>query len=434
MAPTLTPTATRRRRQRHRVVIIGAGFGGLAAAKALRHVPVDVTIIDARNHHTFQPLLYQVATAGLDADDVCYAVRGVFHRQRNVTVTLGAVTDVDLDTTTLTLDDGRTVTYDTLIVAPGAVSNSFGIPGVDTHAFGLKSINDALSIRSHILRCFETADGHPALVDDGLLNVVVAGGGPTGVELAGGLSELFDRVLRHDFPQVPVTKARVVLVEAGPRLLPTFDPALSAKAQRTLERRRVEVLVNTPITEVTADAVDLADGTTIATRTVVWAAGVKANPLTQTLGADTDRNGRLVVNDDLTLPNHPNVFVIGDAAASPGPDGRPLPQVAPVAMQGAAHAARMIGRQLHGQDTEAFRYLDKGSMATIGRMSAVAELPGGTKLSGPIGWVAWLALHLVMLIGFRNRLNVLTNWAWNYLTYDRASRIITEDDHPALRH
>jgi NADH dehydrogenase len=415
---------------RHHVVVVGAGFGGLEAARALAELPVDVTVVDSRNHHTFQPLLYQVATAGLDGDDICFPVRGLFTRQSNARVRLGRVTDVDLDSSTLSLADGSAVDYDHLVLAAGAVTNTFGVPGVEEHAFGLKSLADAISLRAHVLMRFEEADSNPARTTDGTLTVVVAGGGPTGVELCGGLAELFTTVLSHDFPRLDVRAARVVLVEASNTLLSGFHSRLSEVAHRTLEEKGVEVLLNSAVREITADAVHLDNGESIPAHTMVWTAGVRAHPLAETLGVELTKGGRVVVNADLTIPGYPNTFVVGDLAGTLGADGALLPQVAPVAIQGARHAAEMIRRQLRGQDGEDFRYVDKGSMATIGRNRAVAQLPGGFRFAGVVGWYAWLLLHLVMLVGFRNRANVLVNWAWNYITYDRGSRIIPDEAGP----
>jgi len=420
---------------RHRVVVIGAGFGGLAVARGLRRAPVDVVLVEANNFHTFQPLLYQVATAGLDADDVAYAVRGIFRRQDNVAVHMARVTGVDLASRTVTLDHGSpasgaasatSLAYDTLVVAAGAVSTSFGVPGVDEHGFALKSLDDALDLRAHVLDRFEQAAADPALVDDGALDVVICGGGPTGVEMAGGLRELTTKVLRHDFPTLPVARARVVLVELADRLLPPFSPESSERARRTLSRRGVEVRLGVGVARAEPTRVHLTDGTTVAAHTLVWAAGVAASPLASALGAPLGRGGRLVVADDLSVPGHPEVFAVGDIAAALGSGEHPLPQVAQPAIQGGRHVARQIDRRLAGLPTEPFRYVDKGSMATIGRHDAVAELPSGRRLSGPVGWVAWLGLHLVYLMGFRNRANVLVNWAWNYLTYDRGSRLLSE--------
>jgi NADH:ubiquinone reductase (H+-translocating) len=409
---------------RHRVVVIGAGFGGMATARALRDTPVDVVIIDANNFHTFQPLLYQVATAGLESGNVAYPVRGVFRRQPNVDVRMARVTGVDLDSRQVALDEGAPIPYDTLVIAAGAVSTSFGVPGVDEHALPLKHLADAIAIRRRIIDRFEHAASRPELVAEGALNVVVCGGGPTGVEMAGGLMELYDHVLRDDFGHLPVDEARVVLVEAAPRLLPPFTEQSSRRAMRTLTRRRVEVRVGVGVEEVLESCVRLTDGTQIPAHTVIWAAGVAASPLAALIGTATTRGGRLVVERDLSLPGHPEVFAIGDIAASPGDDDAPLPQVAQPAIQGGRHVARQVAHRLAGEPTEPFRYHDKGSMATIGRLDAVVEFPFGLKLSGPVGWVAWLGLHLVYLMGFRNRLNVFVNWAWNYLTYDRGSRLL----------
>jgi len=422
VAPRQVPDREVRSNRRHHVVVIGAGFGGLAVARSLGDAPVDVTLIEANNFHTFQPLLYQVATAGLDSPNVAYAVRGIFRRQHNVEVRMARVTDIDLDANAITLDSGATVPYDTLVIAAGAVSTSFGVPGVDEHGLPLKSLDDAIAIRRRILDQFERAAADPSLVDDGALNVVVCGGGPTGVEMAGGIMELFNKVLQHDFPDLPVRWARVVLVEAADRLLPLFSEQSSRRALRTLTRRRVEVHVGVGVERVEPTRVHLADGTVVPAHTVIWAAGVAASPLAKLVGTETTRGGRLVVGDDLSIPGHPEVFAIGDIAAT----STPLPQVAQPAIQGGHHVAAQIRRRLSGQATEPFRYVDKGSMATIGRLDAVADLPGGIHLTGPIGWVAWLGLHLLYLMGFRNRINVFVNWCWNYLTYDRGSRLLAE--------
>lgn len=411
---------------RHRVVVVGAGFGGLAAARAMADLPVDLTIVDARNHHTFQPLLYQVATAGLDVDDVCHPVRGVFQRQRNARVRLGRVSGIDPTDKVVELDDGTgALPYDSLVLACGAVTATFGVSGVAEHAFGLKSAADAVAVRAHVLERFEAVDARPELVDEGALTFAIVGGGPTGVELAGGLAELVHRVLRRDFPTLDVAMARIVLIEATDRVLGTFHPTLSRRARRSLERLGVEVLTRSAVEAITATSVRFADGTNLATQTLVWAAGVRANPIGEDGPFETDSAGRIVVDESLAVPGHPDVFVIGDLASSPTADGRPLPQVAPVAIQGGRHVAATLAAELGGGDEPGpFVYRDKGSMATIGRHAAVAELPNGWRLGGPLGWAAWLGLHLLMLIGFRNRANVLVNWTWNYLTYDRGSRVV----------
>ncbi len=418
---------------RHRVVVVGAGFGGLSVVKGLRETPVDVVLVDANNFHTFQPLLYQVATAGLDDDNVAYAVRGIFRRQRNVAVRMARVTDIDLAERRLRVDHGAEITYDTLVLAAGAVSNDFGTPGVEEHGFPLKSLDHALDLRAHLLDRFEHAAARHELVDDGVLDVVICGGGPTGVEMAGGLMELYERVLGPDFPNLPVQRARVLLVEMGARLLPGFSEQSAARAASTLTARGVEIRCGVGVTAVEPTRVHLSDGSVVAAHTLVWAAGVRANPLAAALGAELDRRGRVVVDDDLSVPGHPEVFAIGDIAAARDPDGALLPQVAQPALQ----AGRHVARQIHGRviaaaggasEPEPFRYVDKGSMATIGRNEAVAEFPNGRRLAGFVGWLAWLGLHLVYLMGFRNRANVFVNWAWNYLTYDHGSRILAEWD------
>ena len=405
--------------------MIGAGFGGLAVTRGLRREPVEVVLVEANNYHTFQPLLYQVATAGLDADDIGYSVRGIFRRQRNASVRMARVIGADLDAHILHLDRGEPLHYDHLVVAAGAVTSTFGVPGVAEHAFPLKSIDEALRLRSHVLDRFEAASVEPSLVDEGGLNVVVCGGGPTGVEMAGAMMELFTKVFAKDFPTLDVRRARVVLVEASERLLPPFHPQSSERARRTLSRRGVEIVLATGVARVDPTSVELADGRVIPAQTVVWAAGVTANPLAEVLGLERTHGGRIIVDHDLSVPAHPEVFAIGDIAAARDGDAL-LPQVAQPAIQGGRHVARQIALRLAGRPTETFRYHDKGSMATIGRHDAVAEFPNGMRLHGPIGWLSWLGLHIVYLMGFRNRANVLVNWAWNYLTYDRGARLLGE--------
>ena len=412
------------------MVILGAGFGGLAAARALLGADVDVTLLDANNFHTFQPLLYQVATAGLDAESVAYAirgsVRGTRRRRSNVTVRMARATGIDVNARTVALADGGSLRYDVLVLATGAVSHDFGVPGVAEHALALKHLEDALALRVHVLTRFEEAASDPALVAAGGLDVVVCGGGPTGVEMVGGLRELYTKVLAKDFPRLPVEAARITLVEMADRLLTPFSERSSARALRTLTARGVDVRLRTGVRSVDRGLVHLADGSTIAAGTIVWATGVRAEGLAASIGTPTTRGGRLVVEPDLTLPGHPEVFAIGDIAASPDGDGSALPQVAQPAIQGGKHVAGQILAALEGRPTLPFRYRDKGQMATIGRHDAVAELANGWRLSGPVGWVAWLGLHLVYLMGFRNRVKVFVDWAWNYLTYDRGSRLIVE--------
>jgi NADH dehydrogenase len=341
---------------------------------------------------------------------------------------MAEVVGVDFDRREVLVHDGPAIPYDYLVLAAGAVSSDFGVPGVTEHAYPLKTLADATKLRSAILCQFEDANANPALLDEGVdagaLTFVVAGGGPTGVELSGALAELITRVLRRDFKQLDVGRARVVLVEMTDHLLGPFRPPSRAEAVVELEARGVELRLGTSIARVHADGVDLADGTTIPSRTVVWAAGVKANPIAAALGLTTTARGEVEVGPDLSVPGHPEVFVIGDLAAAVDRKGAALPQLAPVAMQAGRHTAHTIVRELQGRPRRPFHYVDKGIMATIGRRSAVAELPLRIHFGGTLGWLSWLALHLVFLIGFRNRVVVLVNWAWNYFKWDRGHRVI----------
>ncbi len=335
---------------------------------------------------------------------------------------------IDLDRRLVHTDPGSPLEFDSLVVAAGAVSTSFGIPGVDEHAFTMKSLDDALAVRQHVLARFEESSADVDAATDGALNVVICGGGPTGVELAGGMVALFDNVLAKDFRHLDVGDARVILVEAADRLLGTFSTPSSAIAQRVLGRRGVEVVTGVGVAAVEPDGVVLADGRHIPARTVVWTAGVAASPVAAMLGVPLARGGRIIVDERLGVPDHPGVYAIGDIAA--GRD-QPLPQVAQPAMQGGRYVAERIVARLAGREVaEPFSYHDKGSMATIGRHAAVTELPGGRRLSGPIGWLAWLGLHIVYLMGFRNRVSVLLSWTWNYLTYDHAARLLTGEEPP----
>jgi len=414
---------------RPQVIIVGAGFAGLYAAKALRHAPVDVLLIDAHNHHTFQPLLYQVATAALDSSDVAHQVRSVFRRQPNVRFRMGRVTAVHEEAREVELEGGERLAYDYLILANGAVYNDFGVPGVREHAFVLKDLDKAVKLRGHILSRFERAAVDPRLVDEGALTFVIVGAGPTGVEMAGALVELFQRVLPPEYPELDLRVARVVLIEMGPEVLPNFGDASRRYAERVLRRRGVDVRLRSAVVNVSEDGVTLRSGEFIPCQTVIWAAGVRGNPLGEALGVQLERGFRVPVEPDLSLPGHPEVFVVGDLAAAKDAEGRLLPQVAQVAIQGGKHAARSIVRRLQGRASEPFVYRDLGNMAIIGRSAGIAELSRlllGLRLRGFVGWLGWLFLHLVYLPGFRNRLSAFVSWAYNFFTYDRHARLILQ--------
>ena len=413
-----------------KVVVVGAGFGGLEVVRHLGGVPVDVTLVDRNNFHTFQPLLYQVATAGLNAADVATVVRSRFHRQGNVRFRQGVVTGVDWVARRVVLDGQDPLPFDHLVLAGGATVNHFGTPGAAEHGFGLYSLEDAVTLRNHIVERFEAADRDPSELDGGALTFVVVGGGPTGVETAGALAELFAMVFRKDYPALDVARARVVLVEMQDHLLAPFAERSRRHALDTLRARGVDVRLGVQVAAVSHRSVTFTDGAVLPCQTLIWAAGVRANPLAEVAGVPQSPGGRITVGPDLQIPGHPGGWAIGDIAASLDRRGQPLPQLAPVAMQGGRHVARQIARSLDGRPATPFRYRHKGTMATIGRRAAVAELPGGIKLRGGLAWLAWLGLHLVYLVGKRNRASVLLGWAWNYLTWDRGPRIILR---PAAR-
>ena len=411
-----------------KVVIVGAGFGGLEVARHLKRAPVEVTLVDRHNFHTFQPLLYQVATAGLNAADVAHPVRGLFHAQRNVRFRQGTVMGVDWDAQNVAIDGQPALPFDHLVLAGGAAVNHFDTPGAAEHGFPLYALQDATRLRNHVVGRFEAADTDPAELDRGGLTFVVVGGGPTGVEMAGALAELFAVVFRKDYPGLDVTRARVVLVEMQDHLLDPFAPSSRRHALETLRSRGVEVRLGTRVASVGPDTVTLADGEVLPCQTLVWAAGVQANALASAMALDQGRGGRVVVEPDLRITARPGGWAVGDIAAARDERGELLPQLAPVAMQSGRHVARQIRRLLEGRSTQPFRYIDKGIMATIGRRAAVAELPGRIRLRGGIAWFAWLGLHLVFLVGTRNRISVLVGWAWNYLTWDRGPRLIFKQD------
>ena len=408
------------------VVIIGGGFGGLNAAKALRTAPVRLTVVDRHNHHLFQPLLYQVATATLSPGDIASPIRWILRHARNTSVWLGDVRTIDLKNRRIMLVDGASIAYDYLIIATGTSHTYFGHDGWAAYAPGLKTLEDALDIRRRILVAFEEAERETNPVrQQRFLTFVLVGGGPTGVELAGTLAEIA-RQTRSEFRNIDTHKARIVVIEAGPTILPSFAPALRDAARRSLSRLHVEVRENTRVTAVD-DGTVMLGAERLEAGTVLWTAGVAASPITATLGVPLDRAGRVVVESDLSIPDHPEAFVIGDAAAFLDAEGHQLPGVAQVAIQGGAHAARTILRRIRGEPSEPFVYHDRGSMAIIGRGSAICDLRG-LRFSGPIAWLAWLFLHIFELIGFRNRLVVMIEWAAAYFTRQRSVRLITYQD------
>lgn len=413
----------RRVTQPPHVVIVGGGFGGLRVAKALKDAPVHVTVIDRNNHHLFQPLLYWVATAGLSPADISSPIRRVLRGQKNTNVLMAEVSGVDTEKQRVLMGE-HSLPYDYLVLATGAQDNYFGHPEWSKYAAGLKSIGEATSIRSHILRAFELAELETDIEKvKELLTFVMVGAGPTGVEMAGAIAELAHKALAKDFRHINPASARVILVEAGPRILPAFPEKLASKARKALNHLGVEVRTSAPVEKIDAGSVTIA-GQHIDCKTVVWTAGVAASPAGKWLDAEMDRGGRVRVNADLTLPEHPNIFVIGDTATLTQ-NGRPLPGVAPVAMQQGRYVASLIKQRVTGGGPEQpFQYVDKGSLATIGRSYAIIDLKG-LRLTGLLAWVLWLFVHIYYLIGFRNRLVTLFQWAWTYFTYNRGARLIT---------
>ena len=410
-----------------RVVIVGAGFGGLVAARTLARDPVQITLIDRQNFHTFQPLLYQVATAGLSPGEIAAPIRWILRSRRNIEVLMSEVQDFDLARRVVRLPDGE-IPYDYLVVASGASHAYFGHDEWEPLAPGLKTIEDALEIRRRVLLAFELAERQANSEKKQVqLNFVVVGGGPTGVELAGTLAEIARRALTNEFRTIDPRKTRIVLLEGGPRILPAYPEDLSRSAEEQLRRLGVEVHTSAMVTNVTPGAVHMGE-TQLPAAGIIWAAGVAASPLGKKLGAPVDRAGRVAVNPDLSLPGHPEIFVIGDLATLKDENGRLLPGVAPVAMQEGKATAHNIAAELRGEPRKNFHYFNKGSLATIGRAAAVAEF-GKIHISGFLAWLAWLFIHVFFLIGFRNRIIVLVQWAWSYFTYERGARLITGDTH-----
>jgi NADH dehydrogenase len=418
----------------HRVVIVGAGFAGLSAARALVGKPVEVTVVDQRNFHTFQPLLYEVATAGLDSGDVAYPVRAIFGRSGNVTFRFAKVTGVDWGGHLVELDGTDPLPFDSVIVGSGATARYFGIPGAAQFTFPLYTLTDARTLRDHVLRRLEDADADPAAVAKGALTFVVVGGGPTGVEVAGALAELLDMAVRHDGFSFERGSGRIIVVDGVDRLLTPFKESAGSYAAKTLTGRRVELVLGHMVRSVDETCVELDDGTQIPTMTVVWAGGVTVEgTVAQAFSAEPGPNGRLRVDDDLSIRGRTDAYAVGDAAAEPWlppsshhPDV--CPQLAQVAIQSGKHAAGQILNRIDGQPTRPFHYRDKGIMATIGRRAAVTQFPQGLVVRGTLGWLAWLGLHLVYLIGFRNRIIVLINWSWRYLSWGSGPRVIVGDE------
>lgn len=417
----------------HRVVILGGGFAGLTAAKALRRAPVEITLVDRRNYHLFQPLLYQVATGGLSPADICAPIRAVLHRQDNVRVIMDSVSGFDVEARTVRLRD-QSLPYDTLIVATGVRHHYFGRPEWEAKAPGLKTIEDATEIRGRVLRAFEDAErcGDP---DERAahLTFVVVGAGPTGVELAGAIAELARHTLRRDFRDIDPSSARVLLVEGTERVLPPYRTELSSAARQSLTDLGVEVVTGTMVAELGDGTVTLtSEGETreVAAETVLWAAGVKASSpaaaLAQATGCETDRTGRVRVEPDCSMAGHPEILVIGDVCRLDTPSGDPLPGVAPVAMQQGKYAAKLVRARLAGRSVPAFRYRDRGSLAVIGRAAAVADL-GFVHFTGFFAWLLWLFIHIMYLVGFENRVLVFIQWAYSYFTHGRTARLITGD-------
>jgi NADH dehydrogenase len=417
------------------VVIVGGGFAGLAAARRLRNVECEVTIIDRHNHHVFQPLLYQVATAGLSPGDIASPIRWILRTQPRLRVLLATVEKIDSSAKQIELDGpstslragGEKVPYDYLIVAAGATHSYFGHDEWAEAAPGLKTLDDALAIRRKLLLAFEEAEREPNPVyQRRLLSFVIIGGGPTGVEMAGALGEISRQVLRTEFDAVDPAIAKIVLIEAGPSILPAFPEELREPARKALVRLGVVVRVGKPVTKVETGAVWIGEER-IEAHTILWAAGVAAAPLSRDLGPGLDRAGRVIVEPDLSVPNHPGVFVAGDLASFTHQTGSPLPGVAQVAKQGGRHAAANVARLIEGKPTTPFRYIDPGNMATIGRNAAIADF-GFLRVSGYLGWLLWLFVHILFLIGFRNRLSVMLQWGAAYLTYQRSVRLITRNN------
>ncbi|WP_445664213.1 NAD(P)/FAD-dependent oxidoreductase [Fodinibius sp. AD559] len=410
---------------RKHVVIVGGGFGGISVAKKLKKADVDITIIDKNNHHLFQPLLYQVATAALSPGDIAVPIRAILGQRKGLKVLLGKVTGVNQKEKFVSLESDQKVDFDYLVLSPGAQYDYFGNDNWKRHAPGLKSVGDALQIRERILLSLEKAEQleDPKLREP-YLTFVVIGGGPTGVEMAGAIGEIAKRNMMRDYNTFSKNETRIFLVEAAPKILNGYPDSLSERARETLEDMGVRVLLNTPVTDISHQKVSFSEGA-IDTPNIIWAAGVAASPLLSSLETGQDRTGRVFVNNDLSIPDHPNIFVIGDAAHKKDEDGNPLPALAPVAIQQGEFLGTLIRSEINKKERESFSYVDKGTMATIGRAKAVADIRG-FKFSGFFAWILWSVVHIFFLIGFRNRFRVFVEWMWHYFTFKRGVRLITD--------
>ena len=411
------------------VVILGAGFAGIGALKKLRDADVRITIVDKRDYHTFQPLLYQVATDELGPTEVGFPIRELLHGHKNITYHQAAVKSVNLAQKQVVMDGVAPIPYDYLVLALGAVANFFHTPGADQYAFPLYTMEDAIRLKEHILKTLEAVDKNPALMDDGALNFCVVGGGPTGVELAGALVELYRAELKEDYPNLPVGDGQVLLYEHSPQLLGTFAPKLESYARKALEERGVKVHTGTGVAKIGPASIDLSTGATVKTHTTVWAAGLQANPIVSSLGVELVHGGRIPVGPDLQVKDHPGVFAIGDIAAmTDGKTGQVLPGLGATALQAGRHVGETIKRLLDGKQPEPFEYFNKGMMAQVGRGAAVVELPTGGRMTGHLAWMAWLGVHLALLNGAEEKAGVIVDWGWNLLTHKRGKRIILSDE------
>jgi NADH dehydrogenase len=413
---------------RSKVLVLGGGFGGVGAVKKLKHADAGVVLVDRHDYHTFQPLLYQVATDLLELPTVGHPLRDLFHDHENLRIHEATVTGIDLDARTVSFDGIEPERYDYLVLALGATVNFFGVPGADEHAFPLYTLPDAVRLKNHVLKRWEAADRDPSLVDDGALNVVIVGGGPTGVESAGALAELYRTNLAKDYPDVPQDKARLILVEASDSLLGMFKKGLQTYTKMALEKRTVEVMLGEVVERIEPTRVHLKSGTVIDAHTLVWGAGLQANPLATTLGLELQHGNRVAAGPDLSLPDHPEVFVAGDIGWITDTKTKTvLPQLGSVALQAGERAGENVARRLGGKDPKPFKYLDKGTMATIGRKAAVVQMPHGRSLTGRTAWLAWGAVHLALLSTGEDRARAVVDWTWAGFTHDRAGRIVVDE-------